>query len=546
MESNLKINMAKIFLLFSVVLFSACDDYFTNPMKDKETGEDINLLILDFNFFKTRMTYQLKDAKTGEIIQQNATLTFSGKNAGDIVNYSGEKNENYQTTQGQIELTADPNVAISETAPFEFAITVEISGYNTLTRSISFQSEGVKTIELQLAKVSDETETEHTGGTEDGIDTVFHFSLPPVGIKSAQTAEYKINYTLTMSNLLKFTDEAGQLIFKSKEEALNAYKLDPENFLKVTISSFNEYQPGVEAVNINGTVRNALFHKLETGKLISIVMGGKKVGSFNGGVVLSDVTDPNDFLPKKLSFVKFENDAWKMLGDSIFHKSIEFTYTLATVSEEDLCSKGAAITFKSGVISSFSIVADVYDESNDLITVIYFKGNFPQTFVLENVPSKAAKLVFRNNNPAFKSIATLQVSNLCSGNYEVNIEPTTGYAQYQVVLKALCRENKLVAVAPTYSAEIKLKNSNDPWQGIEMKGGVIDLLGLPNADYEMRLLWKNDWEYSSYSTKFDGKGNYTGAPEPDTKIISKKLDDGRIQIYVERIFDQNICDDMGW
>ncbi|HCE56552.1 MAG TPA: hypothetical protein DER09_01850, partial [Prolixibacteraceae bacterium] len=265
MESNLKTNMAKILLLFSVILFSACDDYFTNPMKDKETGEDINLLILDFNFFKTRMTYQLKDAKTGEIIRQNATLTFSGKNAGDIVNYSGEKNENYQTTQGQIELTADPNVAISETAPFEFAITVEITGYNTLTRSISFQSEGVKTIELQLAKVSDETETEHTGGTENGIDTVFHFSLPPVGIKSAQTAEYKINYTLTMSNLLKFTDESGQLIFKSKEEALNAYKLDPENFLKVTISSFNEYQPGVEAVNINGTIRNALFHKLETG-----------------------------------------------------------------------------------------------------------------------------------------------------------------------------------------------------------------------------------------------------------------------------------------
>ena len=546
MKSYFKINLAKTILLISVVMVSACDDYFTNPIKDKETGEDINFLILDFNFFKTRMTYQLKDAKTGEIIQQNATLTFTGKNGNDIVNYSGEKNDKYQTTQGQIELTADPNVAISETAPFEFAVTVEISGYNTLTRSISFQSEGVKTIELQLAKVSDETETELTGGTEPEIDTVFHFSLPPVGIKSAQTAEYDINYSLTMSNLLKFTDETEQLIFNSKEEALNAYNLDPGNFIKVTISSFNEYQPGVEAVTINGTVKNALFHKLETGKLTSIVIAGKKVGSFNGGVVHSDVTDPNDFLPKKLSFVKFENDAWKMLGDSIFHKSIEFTYTLATVSEQELCSIGAGITFKSEVISSFSIVADVYDESNDLITVLYFKGNFPQTFVLENVPSNAGKLVFRNNNPAFKPITALQVSNLCSGNYEVNVEPETGYIEYQVVLKALCRDDNTVAVAPTYSAEVKLKNSNDPWQGIEMKGGVTDLLGLPNADYEMRLLWKNDWEYSSYSTKFDDKGNYTGTPETDTKIVSKKLDDGRIQIYVEKIFDQNICDDMGW
>jgi hypothetical protein len=125
------------------------------------------------------------------------------------------------------------------------------------------------------------------------------------------------------------------------------------------------------------------------------------------------------------------------------------------------------------------------------------------------------------------------------------VEPTTGYQQYQVVLKAMCRDNKEVAIAPTYNAEVKLKNSAI-WQGINMIGGVVDVLGKPNEDYELRLLWKSEWEYSSYSTRFDANGNYLGVPVKDAKVQSKKLNDGRIQIGVEQIFDQNICDDLGW
>jgi len=280
--------------------------------------------------------------------------------------------------------------------------------------------------------------------------------------------------------------------------------------------------------------------------LTSLVIDGKKVGSLNGGVINSVCTNPNDFLPGLLTFVNFENNTWRMLGTNIVHSNLNFSYTLATVSTDELCAKGSSITFKSSVISSFSIVADVFDQDNKLITTKYYKGKFPETFVVESVPSKAVKLVFRDNNPSFKAIQPLQISNFCSGNYEVNVEPASGYTQYQVVLKVLCRDNKQVAIAPTYSAEVKLKNSADPWQGINMIGGTVDILGKPNADYEMRLLWNSEWEYSTYSTKFDANGNYTGAPEPDLKVVSKKLDDGRIQISVEKIFDQDICSDMGW
>lgn len=546
MKNTVLKNTARILLLATIFLSTACEDYFTNPMKDKETGEDITLLILDFNFFKTRMTYHFKDVVTGETITADAKITFSGKNANDIVNYSGEKKPQFETSQGQLELTVDPNVAISESSPFEFAVAVEIPGYNLLERSISINSEGIKTIELQLSKKSDETETELSGGTENGIDTVFHFIIKPGGIKSVKMPAYQVNYTLTMSNLLKFKDVNGNLIFASQDEALAAYKNDPENFMKVTISKFNDYKPGIEAVKINGVVKNLLFYKLETGKMTSMVIAGKKVGSLNGGVILSDCSNASDFLPQIFGFTQFENSVWKLLGTQIFHKTVDFSYTLATVSTDDLCSKGASVTIKSNVKSCFSLVADVYDSSDKFITTLFFKGNFPETFILENVPAKAAKLVFRNNLPSFKPIAPVAISNLCSGNYEVNVEAVSGYQQYQVVLTALCPDNMKVAIAPSYGAEVRLKNTNDTWQGIEMKGGIVDLLGLPDREYEIRLLWDKEWEYSSYWTKFDAKGNYIGAPESNATIVSKKLEDGRIQISVKKIFEQNICDDMGW
>lgn len=548
MKNSVKINQVVSIFVMMVLFLTSCDDYFTNPFKDKETGDDINLVIVDFNFFKTRMNFKITDAKTGEIINKAATVTFTGKNANDIVTYTGEKNKTYTTSLGELELTTDPNYAISASNPFEFTATVEINGYNTLSNAITIPSEGIKTIELALSKVADQEITELTGEIDPENDTIFHFFAPDAGLKSAMASRirYKISNTITISSLLRLKDESNQLLFNNQNEVMLAYQKDPTNFLKITLSRYTGYRPGIEMVTIDGKVRTALFQKLETGKLISMVVAGKKVSSLNGGIINSNCANPSDFIPKTLSFVKFENDSWKMTGTQITHNSLNYSYTLATVSVEELCEKGSSITFKSNVISSFAIDADVYDQDNNLITLLSFKGNFPETFTVENVPAKAVKLVFRNNNPSFKEIPALQIGNFCSGNYEVNVQPAAGYEQFQIVLKALCRDNNQVAIAPTYSAEVKVKNSRDPFQKVFMKGGVADVLGKPNEDYELRLIWNSEWEYSSYSTKFDANGNYLGTPEADTKIVSKKLPDGRIRVNIEKIFNQNICNDMGW
>jgi hypothetical protein len=164
MKTQKNLNQYFFIALAIMAIFVSGCNYLADPTEDKETGEKINLLVLDFNFFHTRMTYKLVDAKTGEVIKTNATVTFSGKNANDIVSYTGKKNENYETTEGQLELTIDPNINISTSSPLEFSANVVAEGYNTLSKGISINSEGIKTIELNLAKKTDEIDTDLTGG----------------------------------------------------------------------------------------------------------------------------------------------------------------------------------------------------------------------------------------------------------------------------------------------------------------------------------------------------------------------------------------------
>jgi hypothetical protein len=529
-------------------ILQGCSGYFDNPLKDKETGEDIHLLILDFNFFNTRIAVKLLDAADGQLITTPATIRFSGANGDDIVTYTGNKKEQFTTTEGQIEVAVDPNISIVENAPFHFTIAVEAEGYNILSKSFQYTSEGKKTIELNLSGISDEEETELPGGMDvENGDTSFVFFVSDIpGVKSVNTDEVpvQVNYRIGLDDFLKFKDTEGNLLFQSSEEVISAYNANPETFVLMSISRYSDYPPEIEVVNMDGVAVSMLFHKLETGKLLSLQVDGVPVADLNGGVIRSWCEYSGTEVPDLFGFAEFLNDSWDILGTEVVYDHLNFNYTVVEASAESLCPAGSSITFQSDVISSFSIDADVYDSDDKLLTTYNFKGSFPETFTVENTPNRAVKLVFRNNNPAFQPVDPLYIPDFCTGNYEVNVLPSEGYLEYQVVLKAFCPDNPKIAVAPTYSGEFKIKESNAPWQGVDMVGGVVDLLGLPNAEYQLRMLWENEWEYSTLFTEFDGNGNYL---HPNgSKIYSEKLPDGRIRINIEHTYSQDVCDDFGW
>jgi hypothetical protein len=424
---------------------------------------------------------------------------------------------------------------------------VEANGYNSLSKAFQLRNEGKKTIELYLSKVSDEDNSNIAGNVDTGNgDTTIVFSSVIAGqLKSAQVEkDYKINYSITWNDFLKFKDTGGNLLFNDSEEAWAAYESDPDNFVSISVKTFSGYSPEIDVVEFDGVPVSVLFHKLETGRLDQVTVTNSAVGDLNGGKISSTATWISTPTPDVFGFAKF-SDAWIVSGNNTIYNTLDFSYTLAKASAEPLCETGSSITFQSGVTSSFSVDADVYDANDNLLTTINFKGNFPETFVVENTPQKAVKIVFRNNNPAFKPIPALEIADFCTGSYTVDVEPQEGYEEYQVALKAFCPDEPTVAVAPTYSGEYKIKGSSNPWQGVDMVGGVVDLLGLPGQEYELRLLWENEWEYSTLHTEFNADGSYAH-PNGSDNIYSEKLQDGRIRINIEHTFSQNICSDLEW
>ena len=531
-------------IVFSVFLMAgvlSCGEMLDDPTIDKDTGEDINLLIVDFNFFTTRMNFKLVDADDNSQITKSAKVWFTGENANDIVNFAGEKNSEYVTPQGELELTIDPNVDISSTTPFNYGVHVEVDGYQAFSQGIEIQTVGKKTYELQLSKT---TGDDTLSGEEDDDSFIFTYLFQKSG--HIDEAPYKVQFSITKADMIHFIDENQNELYSSVEELNSAYanSADKENFLQLTISNKKtDYNAGIDVVTVDGVKKSVLFKKLESGSFGSLVVDGKRVTSFNNRGITAISSYLNTPEPDLFGFTDFETDSWNFTGTSRWFTTLDFSYIVAQASLE-MCTTGAAIKFASNIQSSFSIDADFYAADGSLIKSTNFKGKFPETFTLENVPSGAATIKFRNNNTAFAPISDLSVTDLCNGTYEVDVEKADGFEEYQIVLKAICPDNPTIAVAPTYSGQVRIKDSADSWQGIDMEGGIVDVLAKPDEVYQLRLLWEDEWETSDFSTEFDGSGNYIN--KTNSEIETEQLEDGRIRFIIEHEFEQNICDDIGW
>ncbi|WP_167615186.1 hypothetical protein [Maribellus sediminis] len=541
MKNNITTYKNAVLSLLLLILFSGCGDMFDNPLKDKETGEDINLLIVDFNIFTTPMTYKLIDVASDEQITEEARVWFTGTNAGDIVTFAGEKESEFLTSQGQLELTVDPYVPFSESSPLDFTVHVEVDGYQTFTQNIQVNIEGTKTYELYLSPVSGGDEETLNG--EDSGDSFF-FSVFGVTKSASVEKDYKVNYKILKEDLINFKDASGQTLFSSVEELEAAAKASPTGFIQLTFDIKTGFPATTDKVLDNGAEKVALFQRLEIGDLVRFTVGGRTVKDLNGGKISQSCTYTGTPAPDLFGFASTSGDAWSISAVAVEHYNLNLSYILASASIDDICGVGGTLNFSSNSKTSFSIDADIYNSAGQLIKTTNFKGTFPQSITLENVPNTAATIVFRDNNPAFKAITSLEVDNLCSGSYNVDVEAEDGYVEYLIVLKAFCSGEPTIALAPTYSAEIRIKDSGDPWQGIYMKGGVVDILAKANEDYEIRFLWQENWEHDEFSTEFDANGNYLNSST--SNITSETMDDGRIKILIEHLFEQDVCDDLNW
>lgn len=527
MKNNNTKSWKALLAFIIMVTVAGCGEMLDNPTIDEDTGEDITLLLVDFNFFTTRVSYEFVDAENNSTITKPVKMWFTGTHANDIVDYAGKKHTNYNTSLGKMELTVDPNLDISETSPMDYTVNIEIDGYLPFSQKIKINKEGKKTFELLLTKESAGEEVT-LEGEKDGDSYIFSFA--PETTKSAQANLYKINFSISGDSFNLFT--------KANEE-----KFDEIKNPTITLLKYYDFPFIVDNLNM-GETKEVGLQVLESGILVKIMINGQRVANLNKGsvdafAVISEATDILGFA--------VNNNPWDYKGLTYSLSELGAKYDFLRISPKEISALGCKINFSAtaNVKSSFSIDGVIKDEQGNFITTVNFKGNFPETFILENVPSGAAQISFRNNNPSFDSIPPISIPDLSTGEQNVVVSAANGYEQYQVILKALCKNNTSIAVAPTYSAEIRIEGSGDYWQGVDMIGGKVDILAKPNEKYEIRLVWNDKEESTTFSTNIDEIQNY-GNQSGTTITIGKTEDDSRTQIKIDHQFDQDICDDMDW
>ncbi len=132
---------------------AGCKDMFINPLKDKDTGESVTMLIIDRNFIKTKFYVHLVDIDTGEDVASEPILIgFFGPDSVNLVSFTGEKKAYYTTSSAFIEVGYDPNVAISPEDPAEFWVVAMSNNYTSVPQECRYTTEGTKDLVIQLIK----------------------------------------------------------------------------------------------------------------------------------------------------------------------------------------------------------------------------------------------------------------------------------------------------------------------------------------------------------------------------------------------------------
>lgn len=140
-------------------LTSGCKDLLNNPLKDKETGEDVTLLLLDLNFFDTKITFKFEDFDTGDLlVGTDITAFLAGLESDQFVSVFGEKKEEYKTSSGILELYLDPAYTFTDSAIQLDIVAFADPAYISEPTSFEISGPGEKTIVVRMVNWDDAEE----------------------------------------------------------------------------------------------------------------------------------------------------------------------------------------------------------------------------------------------------------------------------------------------------------------------------------------------------------------------------------------------------
>lgn len=165
----------KVLVIIVAALFvnNSCNNLFENPLKDKETGESLTMLLLDQNFFDTKLMVHLVDAQTGEELNNSVNIYISGDDADKIVDFNGNRNESYRVDGGYVEVAVDPAFVPSVETSLDIVVFAnsDDNSWYSLPTEVSLVQTGTNDVVISMYYQSeDDLEEVEEGGLFNILD----------------------------------------------------------------------------------------------------------------------------------------------------------------------------------------------------------------------------------------------------------------------------------------------------------------------------------------------------------------------------------------
>lgn len=483
-------NSFKVVALLFAILFTtnSCSDIFDNPMKDKETGDDLTLLIIDPNVFDTKITVHLVDTVGKDMDDIEVFVAFAGEKASNIVSTKGKKLEYFSTSDGALEVGIDPNIDISATNPFAFTVLVALKdrSWYAFPKDVELIQKGnvdiiVEMIPFNMVEMnaSNEFKSAMLSPLAPGNEP-FNIKFADQLISSSNGWAISNYGSAYYSGKTQYYSYFYPTVTKNGKLTSTDLSVDPK--LIDSYGTISSYWGGIGGVwgGTNFQNEQAVNYTVNTGPFgFSSLFGGnyysgitrKNITKCEGGINIQVEEKYGQTGTAKFNYTL----SIKKRGYLIFNDS----YRTEKVLEGKIGSSPMPYTVNTGTFYypnnlSDALAASFYDryDENKLTLTLTGDGQYD----LE--PSQ------------------FEISNFCGQTYTVKAVPKSGLKPYKIIASFSCINNP-VGVAPTISGKYREQGTTEPWTYFNFSGGSAILQLKPGKNYSI------EGNLSGQTGKFD-------------------------------------------
>jgi len=476
----------------SIFTFISCEDFLSDPLKDKDTGEDLTMLIVDMNFIKTKLVIYLEDFDTGESIEgEEIEIMISGENASNLISFSGEKPDEFTTSTGYLELGYDPNYQITKETPLELNFIAIGDNYFSLPEIYSFTTEGTKNIILRLINIGGQPKS---GG---GFDEPFQINV--------DGGHEKLRFVRSVTG------------YYGKYTRYNVYMVQSNQS---------------ETLICSDIIDNVIYP--EYGVFWYSVLDWQR------GNTSDQRTDYTGFPTQ--SYIAEGYDVVVTVAENSEKTLCANGLTINILGQYGITGSGTfdyQIEFGDGIIMTGRITATNFPHS-ELIEPIYY--NNPNTWV---TLLGDAQYIMRNDQ---YDLLPVYRANPCGEVVTFTAHPRSNLTTYRINTQYKCSNNPTVAIALSINGQFRKAGTTD-WNGFSFNGGVCEIQIEKDEEYDFRVNVNGEWKTYTLPTDPDEFNDFINSNQSSDYTVeqmnSEVKADGSVEISVVVLLDQSICDMIG-